>query len=82
MPIYEYRCQDCGYRFEIDQSSAARPIEMCPECQGPVRRLWAVGSGFVVRGGAGGLLRASGWKLPVCGKQELCCGREGHCLRD
>ncbi|MCX2727851.1 zinc ribbon domain-containing protein [Thermomicrobium sp. 4228-Ro] len=33
MPIYEYRCQRCGYRFEklVRLSQAAQPV-VCPNC--------------------------------------------------
>ena len=32
MPIYEYKCQDCGTKFEklVRQSDAAEPT--CPSC--------------------------------------------------
>ncbi len=39
MPIYEYECQECGVRFERFQNFSDDPIEKCPECGGPVRRL-------------------------------------------
>ncbi len=33
MPIYEYRCQDCGNRFEILQRLGQGPEGLnCPEC--------------------------------------------------
>jgi putative FmdB family regulatory protein len=41
MPIYEFRCDECGHRFSLllpmSQSNAERA---CPECQAPgARRL-------------------------------------------
>lgn len=34
MPIYEYRCEECGERFDKFVRSAATPIEVvCPKCQ-------------------------------------------------
>lgn len=54
MPIYEYECDDCGYRFERHQSIASGPVKRCPQCGGPVRRvIYPVGiifkgSGFYV----------------------------------
>ena len=34
MPMYEYRCEGCGERFEIVQSVHARPEDtVCPHCK-------------------------------------------------
>ena len=33
MPIYEYRCPDCGFEFERIQSFKDDPITDCPECE-------------------------------------------------
>ncbi len=33
MPIYEYRCQRCGERFELFVRSAQQACEpLCPQC--------------------------------------------------
>lgn len=32
MPIYEYRCPDCGHGFEELQSMSDDPIGICPSC--------------------------------------------------
>lgn len=34
MPLYEYRCTDCGYTFEKIQNFSAKPETECPKCQG------------------------------------------------
>ena len=39
MPLYEYRCEDCGVRFERRQHINDDPVEVCPECGGKVHRL-------------------------------------------
>ena len=39
MPIYEYECDGCGYRFERHQSIASEPVKRCPCCGGAVRRV-------------------------------------------
>ena len=38
MPLYAYRCTQCGHKFEKIQSFAAEPIRECPKCGGPVER--------------------------------------------
>ena len=32
MPIYEYRCTDCGHRLEALQRLADAPMRVCPAC--------------------------------------------------
>lgn len=38
MPLYEYRCTQCGYRFEKIQPFSAEPESICPKCQGKLVR--------------------------------------------
>ena len=39
MPLYEYECNSCGYRFEKLQRVSDAPSEReCPECGGNARR--------------------------------------------
>lgn len=38
MPIYEYRCDD-GHEVEVIQSITEEPLEKCPECGAPTRRV-------------------------------------------
>jgi len=39
MPIYEYRCLDCGHQFELMQKFSDPPAETCPSCSGIVQKL-------------------------------------------
>jgi len=32
MPVYTYRCENCGVRFERKQSFDESPLTTCPEC--------------------------------------------------
>jgi len=32
MPIYTYRCEDCGLQFEKQQSFSDQPLVRCPDC--------------------------------------------------
>ncbi len=38
MPIYPYRCTECGHRFEKIQKFGAKPEEICPQCGGALER--------------------------------------------
>ena len=33
MPVYTYRCQECGFQFDQHQSFTAEPLIRCPECE-------------------------------------------------
>jgi putative FmdB family regulatory protein len=39
MPIYEYRCENCGRQFEIIQKFSDSPLETCTSCQGRLSKL-------------------------------------------
>lgn len=39
MPIYEYQCDGCSYRFEVKQSIKDDPLSTCERCGKAVRRL-------------------------------------------
>ena len=52
MPTYEYRCKSCDHGFEIVQSFSDDALTTCPECEGPLRKVFGnvgiafKGSGF------------------------------------
>ena len=77
VPIYEYRCRKCGYKFEVlqwgfDGGTATR----CERCKGPVEKLMSSatviykGSGFYTTdygrgsGGNGGKPKTD-WKEKI-----------------
>ena len=39
MPIYEYRCNDCGHQFEVSQRMSDEPVRVCEVCGGEVARV-------------------------------------------
>jgi len=39
LPLYEYRCKQCGHTFEKIQSFSAPDEKECPVCHGEVERL-------------------------------------------
>jgi putative FmdB family regulatory protein len=59
VPLYEYRCKQCGHQFEKIQSFSAPEIKECPVCKGEVERLISApalqfkGSGWYVTDYAG-----------------------------
>jgi putative FmdB family regulatory protein len=39
MPLYEYQCDACEFRFEVIQRYSDPPVEKCQSCGGAVRKL-------------------------------------------
>jgi putative FmdB family regulatory protein len=47
MPMYEYRCRNCGEPLEVVQSFTDDPLTECPACGGELRKVFqAVGIAF------------------------------------
>lgn len=70
MPIYEYKCDDCGSRYEQIRrmSDADRDLE-CPSCKShEVKRQL---SSFATSGGSSG----GGFDMAGCGKTGCGAGR-------
>ncbi|MGD2103923.1 MAG: zinc ribbon domain-containing protein [Anaerolineae bacterium] len=78
MPIYEYRCHDCGTSFE--ELVRGRETVACPECGGKsLKRLLSAPTVL-----SGRTARPAG--STCCGRDERCdappCSDEGACRRD
>jgi putative FmdB family regulatory protein len=39
VPIYEYRCNECGHHFERAQRMSDDPVRECEVCEGRVERV-------------------------------------------
>ena len=53
MPIYEYRCPDCGHQDEFLQHISEPPISNCPQCGRASFQKLLSAAGFQLKG--------SGW---------------------
>lgn len=78
MPIFEYRCLDCGAGFESIAVPGGEGRPTCPECGSvALEKLFSTFSTPHYSGGAGG--------LTCCGKEERCasppCKSYGTCRR-
>jgi putative FmdB family regulatory protein len=51
MPIYEYRCDDCGHELEAMQKMNDAALTDCPECSKPALRKLVSAAGFRLKGG-------------------------------
>lgn len=50
MPIYTYRCENCGVQFERHQSFSDQPLTRCPECNKKTLRKVYTPVGIVFKG--------------------------------
>jgi putative FmdB family regulatory protein len=81
MPIYEYKCQDCGQVTEVLVRSTQPDLEViCHYCQGQNLKKM-ISSPAAVRMG-----QPSARGKTCCGKDERCdappCSSDGTCRRD
>jgi putative FmdB family regulatory protein len=53
MPIYEYRCSECGQDHEVLQKVSEPPLTECPACGKPALQKQLSAAGFQLKG--------SGW---------------------
>jgi len=53
MPIYEYRCAECGFEEEYLQKMSEPPLTVCPKCGKPSFQKKLTAAGFQLKG--------SGW---------------------
>ena len=49
MPIYEYRCLDCGTHIEKRQGFNEEPLKICENCGGKLEKQWSL-SGIQFKG--------------------------------
>ena len=50
MPIYTYRCENCGVQFERRQKFSDDPLKRCPECSKNTLRKVYLPVGIVFKG--------------------------------
>jgi len=50
MPIYTYRCENCGVQFDRRQSFSDDPLKVCPECEEEALRKVYLPVGIVFKG--------------------------------
>ncbi|MBX3281427.1 MAG: zinc ribbon domain-containing protein [Acidobacteria bacterium] len=49
MPIYEYKCKQCGRVYEKRQNVSDAPLTTCEKCHGELEKQWSL-SGFQFKG--------------------------------
>lgn len=71
MPIYEYKCNDCGKEFEVMQKFSDQPLKACVHCSGKKVEKLISKSSFVLKGGGWGATNYTK-KVEKAEKPESC----------
>ncbi len=51
MPMYHYRCSNCGTEMEVQQRITESALTDCPTCEtSALKRVIGLGGGFVLKG--------------------------------
>ena len=53
MPTYEYGCENCGAKYELEQRIVDDPVKQCAKCGEPKAKRLISGGNFMLKG--------SGW---------------------
>ena len=91
MPIYAYRCEECGFAKDVLQKISDAPLTDCPSCGKSSFRKQVTAAGFQLkgngwyvtdfRGGSGGTATAPATAAaasePACPAAPACAG--GSC---
>lgn len=51
MPIYEYRCEQCGHELEALQKMSDDPLTKCPACENDSLKKKVSAAAFRLKGG-------------------------------
>ena len=70
MPIYEYRCTDCGFQDEYLQKVSEAPLTACPSCGKATFRKLVSAAGFQLKGSGWYATDFKGSGKPAAAKAE------------
>ncbi len=74
MPIYAYKCSDCGFEQDVMQKVSDAPLTDCPSCGKPSFTKQLTAAGFQLKGSGwyatdfkGGAPKKEEAPAPACG---------------
>lgn len=74
MPIYAYKCSDCGHEQDVMQKVSDAPLTDCPQCGKPAFAKQLTAAGFQLKGAGwyatdfkGGAPKKEEAPAPACG---------------
>jgi putative FmdB family regulatory protein len=77
MPIYEYKCMDCGVNLEKMQKVSDAPLTVCEKCGGKLEKQWSL-SGFQFKGAGWYVTDYSGKKADTTAEKKTEKSSEGE----
>jgi putative FmdB family regulatory protein len=51
MPTYDYACENCGHKWDVEQRMSDDPIRKCPKCGKLKAKRQITGGNFILKGG-------------------------------
>src|SRR6478752_5814377 len=51
MPTYDYACENCGHKWDVEQRMSEDPIRKCPKCGKLKAKRQITGGNFILKGG-------------------------------
>jgi putative FmdB family regulatory protein len=51
MPTYDYACENCGHKWDVEQKMSEDPIRKCPKCGKLKAKRQITGGNFILKGG-------------------------------
>src|SRR3982750_3035558 len=69
MPIYEYKCLECGMQVEKMQKISDQPLTICENCGGKLEKQWSL-SGFQFKGAGWYVTDYAGKNAPTADKSS------------
>jgi putative FmdB family regulatory protein len=82
MPIYEYRCAECGFQEEYLQKVSEPPLTVCPSCGKPTFAKLLSAAGFQLKGSGWYATDFKGGAKPAKDKAEAKPAAKGDAKAD
>jgi putative FmdB family regulatory protein len=82
MPIYEYRCAECGFQEEYLQKISEPPLTVCPSCGKPTFAKLLSAAGFQLKGSGWYATDFKGGAKPAKDKAEAKPAAKGDAKAD
>ena len=76
MPIYAYRCEECGFAKDVLQKLSDAPLTVCPSCQKAGFKKQITAAGVQLKGGGGSFSEGASAcaACPMSGPGGFPCG--------